>query len=93
MKHDLEALAIYGPEYWRALFDTRTGRTQWPTGSGVWSKKEWVLPVSAGVFTSSQSHALTESASCVRPPHGQDAVVDRLWRVVQEGVGPAGENT
>ena len=21
------------------------GRTQWPTGSGVWSKKEWVLPV------------------------------------------------
>ena len=43
--HDMEALAIYGPEYWRALFDTRMGRTAWPTGSGVWSKKEWVLPV------------------------------------------------
>ena len=45
VQHDMEALAIYGPEYWRALFDTRMGRTAWPTGSGVWSKKEWVLPV------------------------------------------------
>lgn len=44
VEHDMEALAIYGPEYWRALFDTRMGRTAWPTGSGVWSKKEWVLP-------------------------------------------------
>ena len=42
--HLFEALAIYGPEYWRALFDTHAGRTAWPFGSGVWSKKEWVLP-------------------------------------------------
>lgn len=40
----MEALAIYGPEYWKALFDERAGRTTWPYGSGVWSKKEWVLP-------------------------------------------------
>lgn len=46
VEHNMEALAAYGPEYWRALFDTRTGRTTWPFGSGVWSKKEWVLPVS-----------------------------------------------
>ena len=46
VEHDMEALAIYGPEYWRALFDSRIGRTSWPFGSGVWSKKEWVLPVS-----------------------------------------------
>lgn len=45
VEHDMEALAIYGPEYWRALFDSRVGRTSWPFGSGVWSKKEWVLPV------------------------------------------------
>ncbi|KAK9826812.1 hypothetical protein WJX81_003228 [Elliptochloris bilobata] len=44
VEHDMEALAIYGPEYWRALFDSRIGRTSWPFGSGVWSKKEWVLP-------------------------------------------------
>ena len=45
VQHDMEALAIYGPEYWKALFDERTGKTTWPYGSGVWSKKEWVLPV------------------------------------------------
>ena len=44
--HDMDALRQYGPEYWRALFDSRVGRTSWPYGSGVWSKKEWVLPVS-----------------------------------------------
>ena len=43
--HDMDALRQYGPEYWRALFDSRVGRTSWPYGSGVWSKKEWVLPV------------------------------------------------
>ena len=40
----MEALAIYPPEYWKALFDERVGKTVWPYGSGVWSKKEWVLP-------------------------------------------------
>ncbi|GLI59731.1 hypothetical protein VaNZ11_001678 [Volvox africanus] len=42
--HDMKALAQYGPDYWRALFDARIGTTAWPFGSGVWSKKEWVLP-------------------------------------------------
>lgn len=45
VKHDMDALSIYGPMYWKALFDQRSGRTTWPYGSGVWSKKEWVLPV------------------------------------------------
>ena len=44
VQHDMESLAIYGPEYWKALFDERVGKTSWPYGSGVWSKKEWVLP-------------------------------------------------
>lgn len=48
--HDMDALKQYGPEYWRALFDSRVGRTTWPFGSGVWSKKEWVLPVSISLF-------------------------------------------
>ena len=42
--HDMEALSVYPPEYWKALFDERVGTTTWPYGSGVWSKKEWVLP-------------------------------------------------
>lgn len=44
VQHDVEALAIYSPEYWKSLFDERAGRTTFPYGSGVWSKKEWVLP-------------------------------------------------
>ncbi len=44
VEHDMEALSKYSPEQWRTLFDKRSGRTVWPYGSGVWSKKEWVLP-------------------------------------------------
>jgi len=47
--HDMDALAQYDAQHWRTVFDARVGTTSWPYGSGVWSKKEWVLPVSAGV--------------------------------------------
>lgn len=43
--HDMDALANYGPDYWKSVFDSRIGTTSWPFGSGVWSKKEWILPV------------------------------------------------
>lgn len=44
--HDIDALKQYDAKYWKKLFDGRVGTTSWPYGSGVWSKKEWVLPVS-----------------------------------------------
>lgn len=44
VKHDMEALGRYDAKYWKDLFDSRIGTTRWPFGSGVWSKKEWVLP-------------------------------------------------
>ena len=45
VQHDMEALRKAGDgAYWRKLFDSRVGKTTWPYGSGVWSKKEWVLP-------------------------------------------------
>ncbi len=51
--HDMDALAGHDAETWRAIFDSRAGRTQWPYGSGVWSKKEWVLPgVDSGAVVS-----------------------------------------
>ena len=49
VRHDMEALAHYDAAYWKKLFDGRVGTTTWPFGSGVWSKKEWVLPVSGGM--------------------------------------------
>ncbi|WIA24113.1 hypothetical protein OEZ86_007318 [Tetradesmus obliquus] len=42
--HDMDALKHYDAAYWKKQFDGRVGTTLWPYGSGVWSKKEWVLP-------------------------------------------------
>ncbi len=42
--HDLEALRRRSAAAWVKLFDERSGTSRWPYGSGVWGKKEWVVP-------------------------------------------------
>lgn len=42
--HDTEALKDRSAQDWMALFEGRTHTTQWPYGSGVWGKKEWICP-------------------------------------------------
>ena len=42
--HDITQLRQRTPEDWKALFDGRYMRTQYPYGSGVWGKKELVYP-------------------------------------------------
>ena len=42
--HDLGPLREKSAAEWRRLFDGRIGTTEWPYGSGIWSKKEWVVP-------------------------------------------------
>lgn len=44
VQHDIAALQQVDAAEWKKRFDSRSGRTAWPFGSGVWSKKEWVLP-------------------------------------------------
>lgn len=44
VKHDIKALRRKKPETWKRLFDQRYKSNKWPYGSGVWGKKEWVLP-------------------------------------------------
>lgn len=44
VQHDLNALANRDAKIWKRLFDERYKSTEWPYGSGVWGKKEWVLP-------------------------------------------------
>jgi len=44
VSHDVDALRDRGPAAWMKLFDERYKRTQWPYGSAVWGKKEWVCP-------------------------------------------------
>lgn len=44
VQHDVEALKDRSGAAWMRLFDERFGGTQWPFGSGVWGKREWVMP-------------------------------------------------
>src|SRR4030065_1872419 len=44
VQHDFNALAKRDTRTWMKLFDERYKSTEWPYGSGVWGKKEWVLP-------------------------------------------------
>ena len=44
VEHDIEALRDHSAAAWMTLFDRRWMRTEWPFGSGVWGKKEWIYP-------------------------------------------------
>jgi threonine synthase len=44
VEHDLEALKDRSADDWKQLFEDRARSNQWPYGSGVWGKKEWVCP-------------------------------------------------
>ncbi len=44
VEHDLGELAKTPADEWRRLFRSRAHTTEFPYGSGVWGKKEWVLP-------------------------------------------------
>ena len=42
--HDMDALKRTSGNRWKELFESRQHKSEWPYGSGVWGKKEWVLP-------------------------------------------------
>jgi threonine synthase len=44
VQHDLKQLKRRSAQGWKKLFESRYKCNQWPYGSGVWGKKEWVLP-------------------------------------------------
>jgi threonine synthase len=44
VQHDMEDLKRRDAHHWIKLFEDRYKSTQWPYGSGVWGKKEWILP-------------------------------------------------
>ncbi len=47
VEQDIDALRERTAEDWKRLFDGRVGSTEWPYGSGVWGKKEWIMPTIA----------------------------------------------
>ncbi len=42
--HDMDALKDKSGPAWTKLFDERYRQNEWPYGSGVWGKREWVMP-------------------------------------------------
>lgn len=44
VEHDFSALQDRSPASWMQLFDERQRSNHWPYASGVWGKKEWVMP-------------------------------------------------
>jgi len=44
VEHDMEALRDRSADEWKRIFYERTHANEWPFGSGVWGKKEWVCP-------------------------------------------------
>lgn len=44
VEHDVGALKDRSAEDWKELFRRRTRTNEWPYGSGVWGKKEWICP-------------------------------------------------
>jgi threonine synthase len=45
VEHDVEALTNRSAAAWMQLFDQRVRSNEVPYGSGVWGKKEWVMPL------------------------------------------------
>jgi threonine synthase len=44
VRHDLDALKERNAAAWTRLFDERKSTNRWPYASGIWGKKEWVMP-------------------------------------------------
>lgn len=42
--HDMDELRRTPAAEWKRRFEERAHRNEWPYGSGVWGKKEWVCP-------------------------------------------------
>lgn len=44
VSHDMGALKERSGKEWKDLFDSRLGSVKFPNSSGIWNKREWVLP-------------------------------------------------
>jgi threonine synthase len=84
VRHDLDRLRQRTPDDWKEIFDKRYLRTQWPYGSGVWGKHEWVCPdVTAGnvvsTFEGGTNLFWAETSQCNRRRLGKQIGVPNLW--------------
>src|SRR5215210_867078 len=75
--HDLAALRQHTAEEWKRIFDNRYKRTEWPYGSAVWGKKEWVAPGVRNENIVSMDEGGTNLMWAER--FGRDLGMDELW--------------
>ncbi|HEY1957089.1 MAG TPA: threonine synthase [Polyangiaceae bacterium] len=77
VEHDVASLSERSAADWMALFDRRWMRTEWPFGSGVWGKLEWVYP---GIDSASiVSFAEGGSNLLWADRYGRSIGLDDLW--------------
>jgi threonine synthase len=75
--HDLSALRDRSPAAWMRTFEDRYKRTEWPYGSGVWGKKEWVCPELANEHVVSMDEGGTNLLWAER--YGRELGLEDLW--------------
>jgi threonine synthase len=77
VQHDTEALKDRSPSEWKQLFDKRARSNDWPYGSGVWGKKEWVCPQLGddNIVSMFEGHSNSFWASKL----GEEIGLDDLW--------------
>lgn len=75
--HDVGALRERPAAEWQALFAARARTNEWPYGSGVWGKKEWVCPQ---LETESIVSMYEGHSNCFRAARlGRELGVPELW--------------
>jgi len=77
VEHDIEALQRRSASAWMKLFDERIRSNEWPYGSGVWGKKEWVCPEVQNQNVVSMYEGYTNCFWAERL--GQELGVEDLW--------------
>jgi threonine synthase len=85
--HDIDALRHRAAPAWIQIFDDRYRRNAYPFGSGVWGKKEWVLPSIADDNIVSMYEGSTNLFWAER--YGRQLGVSDLW-VKQCGISHTG---
>ena len=73
----MDELKKNSAQEWMDLFDSRAHRTAWPYGSGVWGKKEWVLPEVENENVVSMYEGHTNLFWAER--YGRELGLDDLW--------------
>jgi threonine synthase len=77
VSHDMDALRNRSAAEWKAIFDDRYKGTKWPYGSGVWGKREWVMPNVADDMIVSMDEGGTNLFWADR--YGKQLGLDDLW--------------